>query len=214
MKTILAYGDSNTWGAVPLRDLAVVERYPAAKRWTGVAEARLGGRYRLIAEGLNGRTTCLDDPVEGKHRNGETYLLPCLLSHMPVDLVVIMLGTNDLKARFSLPASDIVAGMGRLIRLVGQSGAGPKWGAPEVLLVCPAPLATLSLLTEMFEGGAAKSKRLAPLAAAMAEKLGAHFLDAGSVIRSSEVDGIHLDEDAQGALGEAIATRIAGILAR
>jgi lysophospholipase L1-like esterase len=101
MKTILCYGDSNTWGAVPLQSLELIERFGRSERWTGVLQRELGQAYEVIAEGCNGRTTVWEDPIEG-YKNGKEYLIPCLDSHQPLDLVIIMLGTNDLKARFSI----------------------------------------------------------------------------------------------------------------
>ena len=95
MKRILCYGDSNTWGYDP----ATQERFDRATRWTGVLRTTLGDGYEILEEGLNGRTTVWDDPIEG-YKNGHTYLVPCLETHRPVDLVVLMLGTNDLKKRF------------------------------------------------------------------------------------------------------------------
>ena len=97
MKTVLCYGDSNTWGYIG----GTGERFAPEVRWPGVLQAALGGAYRVIEEGLNGRTTVFDDSIE-EGRNGETYLRPCLQTHAPIDLVILMLGTNDLKRRFSL----------------------------------------------------------------------------------------------------------------
>ena len=102
MKTVLCYGDSNTWGYDPWTRL----RYPPSVRWTGVLAERLGPVYRVVEEGLNGRTTRWDDPME-PGRNGQMYLGPCIESHAPLDLIVVMLGTNDLKRRFNLTSSDI-----------------------------------------------------------------------------------------------------------
>ena len=102
MKTVLAYGDSNTWGAatVPRPD----ERYAREERWTGVAQAELGSGWHVIEEGLPGRSTVHSDPVEGEYMNGKTYLLPCLRSHRNLDFVVIILVKKDLKAIFHVPA--------------------------------------------------------------------------------------------------------------
>jgi lysophospholipase L1-like esterase len=212
MHTILAYGDSNTWGAVPLPARGPGRRYPADKRWPSVMGAALGAGFAVIAEGLNGRTTCLDDSVEGRHKNGEAHLLATLESHQPLDLVIVMLGTNDLKARFRLPAGDIAAGMGRLARLAQVSRTGPDQTSPKVLIVCPAPLARLDRFAEMFAGGTETSRKLAAAARLVAEETGAAFMDAGSVIASSDVDGIHLDEHMQRALGLALAERVRGLL--
>ena len=102
MKTILCYGDSNTYGLKPDSS----QRYPRDVRWTGILQKKLGEDYYVIEEGLSGRTTLWDDPIE-EHKNGKTYLLPCLESHSPINLVVLMLGTNDLKTRFSLTPFDL-----------------------------------------------------------------------------------------------------------
>ena len=124
MKTVMCYGDSNTWGYNP----ATQQRYPRDERWTGVLQELLGADYRVIEEGLNGRTTVWDDPIEG-YKNGREYLIPCLESQKPLDLVIIMLGTNDLKLRFSLPAYDIAEGAGVLVEIAQKSQAGPDEGA-------------------------------------------------------------------------------------
>ena len=98
MWEILCYGDSNTWGYNP----STKERYDRYERWTGILQFTLGDEYHVIEEGLNGRTTVWDEPIEGEYKNGKTYLVSCLESHKPLDLVIIMLGTNDLKKRFSV----------------------------------------------------------------------------------------------------------------
>ena len=82
MKVILCYGDSNTWGYDPVSQ----ERLPRQVRWTGVLAQELGAGYYAIEEGLSGRMTVWQDPVEGLHKNGRTYLTPCLVSHQPIDL--------------------------------------------------------------------------------------------------------------------------------
>ncbi len=118
--------------------------------------------YRVIEEGLNGRTTVWEDPVEGD-RMGKRHLPVCLESHMPLDLVLIMLGTNDLKCRYSAPPFDIAAGVSVLLDIVARSGAGRGGKAPAVLLLAPAPLAKLTEYVELFAGGVEKSRMLAPL---------------------------------------------------
>src|SRR3990172_7397939 len=119
MKAILCYGDSNTWGYDPTTQ----DRFPRQVRWTGVLAQELGPEYYVIEEGLSGRTTVWDDPVEGLHKNGRTYLLPCLESHQPIDLILLMLGTNDLKMRFSVPAADIAASVGVLVDVIQNNTA-------------------------------------------------------------------------------------------
>lgn len=98
MKNVLCYGDSNTHGY----DGVTGGRFPWGVRWTSlVQEALKEEQVRIIEEGQNGRTTVWDDPIEGM-KSGLKYLIPCLESHSPLDVVVLMLGTNDIKQRFSL----------------------------------------------------------------------------------------------------------------
>lgn len=210
--SVLAYGDSNTWGAVPQPYRGAGGRFGVTQRWPRIMQAALGAGVNVFEEGLNGRTTCVDDPIEGEIRNGERYLPVSLITHMPLDLVIIMLGTNDLKARLSMTAGDIADGAGKLADLVRRSTAGPDGLAPEVLLVSPAPLAKLTWLTEMFEAGSAKSQKFASEYARVAKAYGVHFFDAGSVISSSDDDGIHLDAEAHQTLGLALAGEVRRIL--
>ena len=105
------------WGAVPLQSLELIERFGRHERWTGVLQRELGQEYEVIAEGCNGRTTVWEDPIEG-YKNGKEYLIPCLDTHQPLDLVIIMLGTNDLKARFSVMPTDIAQSAGVLVDMV------------------------------------------------------------------------------------------------
>ncbi len=206
-KTVLCYGDSNTFGH------ATVDRpdgrYAPDERWPGVLAAALGSGWLVIAEGLGGRTTVSDDPIEGAEKNGRTYLTPCLDSHRPLDVVVIMLGTNDLKARFNKTPWEIAAGVGVLVDVVKAAKAGRKEGVPEILVVSPPPTSdSFPTYAEMFIGAAPKSHRLAAEYQRMAAERGVHFFDAGSVIKSSPVDGIHFDPEAQATLGKAIAVEI------
>jgi lysophospholipase L1-like esterase len=207
MKTVLAYGDSNTHGTatVPRPD----DRYARHERWPGVAQAELGDGWHVVEEGLPGRTTVHSDPIEGEYMNGKAYLLPCLRSHRPLDVVVIMLGTNDLKARFNVPAEDIAKGVGELVKVIKGAEAGPNSGVPKILIVAPPPMLDHTgekpEYTPMLAGGLAKSQAFAKLYAAVAKEHGTAFLDAGQHIRSSPYDGIHFDPDQQVALGKAIA---------
>ena len=210
MKTILCYGDSNTFGTAtrPGDD----ERYALNERWPGVLQSELGAAWHVIAEGLPGRTTVHPDPIEGRWLDGAAYLHPCLRSHRPLDAVAIMLGTNDLKQRFGVGAGDIAAGIGTLLAIVQKSEAGPQGGIPKMLVICPPPIldryGDVVEFVEMFAGGREKSLRLAPLYETVARENGAAFLDAGGVIESSPFDGIHLDLDAQAALGRAVAAKL------
>src|SRR5271163_958385 len=128
MPVIVAFGDSNTWGSDP----ATGGRFPRALRWPSVLQGELGPHFEVIAEGLNGRTTVHDDPIE-PYRCGADALPPCLMNHAPVDLAILALGCNDLKKRFSVSAFDIAEGAARLIFLVRAYGQGPNGGAPKIL---------------------------------------------------------------------------------
>ena len=211
MATILCYGDSNTWGCIPLEGPEPARRFPPKKRWPGVLRRELGHGHWVVEEGLNGRTTVWDDPLE-PHRNGRTLLPPTLLTHQPLDLVIVMLGTNDLKHRLNASAAEIAAGAGMLVDIVAASGCGPSARAPQTLLVCPAPIAQLDLFADAFEGGTEKSRLLAGHFAAIAEDRSCAFLDAGAVISSSDVDGIHLDEREHTRLGAALAEQVRQIV--
>jgi len=208
MKAVLCYGDSNTWGSNP----ETGDRFGLDVRWPGVLARGLGDGFRVIEEGLPGRTTVRDDPIEGAHKNGQTYLRACLESHKPVDLVTVMLGTNDLKARFGASASDIAQGAASLAEMVLRSGCGPDGGAPLVLLIAPPPVGELTEMAEMFEGSGEKSARFAGHYERFAEQYGCGFLDAGAVIASSDVDGIHLEAEEHRKLGEAAAARVGKVI--
>ncbi len=211
MKTVLAFGDSNTFGSATVPRLD--DRYGADERWPGVMQQELGADWRVIEEGLPGRTTVHDDPIEGAYMNGKTYLMPALRSHRPLDVVAIMLGSNDLKARFALPPADIAAGVGELVKVVKQAEAGRDGGVPKILVICPPPMLShcgeAVHIERMFVGGYEKSLQLGALYAAVAATHGAAFLDAGTVITSSEADGLHFDPDAHAALGKAVAAAVA-----
>ncbi len=135
MKNILCYGDSNTWGFVPGSlnfETYYVERYPYHKRWTGILQKRLGDNYRIIEEGLNGRTTNVDYANE-QGRNGKTFLPIALYSHAPLDLAILMLGMNDLKKEFNRSAAEIASATSELIEIIQKSTFGKNMqSAPEI----------------------------------------------------------------------------------
>ncbi len=206
MKTILCYGDSNTWGYNP----ATSSRFSRDERWTRVLMRELGDAYEIIEEGLNGRTTGWDDPIEG-YKNGKEQIIPCLVSHKPLDLVIIMLGTNDLKARFAVPAFDIANSAGKLVEIARKSETGPDDTAPKALLMAPPPTAKLTDFAEMFEGAEAKSRKFSQHYKRVAEEYGCDFLDTSEVIVSSDLDGIHFEADQHQKLGKAVAAAVKGI---
>ena len=201
MKTILCYGDSNTWGY----DARSATRLPPDVRWPGVLRNALGPDYWVIEEGLNGRTTVWDDPIGGEWKNGLRLLQPLLESHAPLDLVVMLLGTNDLKQRFSVPASDIAKGLERLIKVIQTSDSGPAGRAPQLLVIAPPPVTTMNEYAEMFAGSLEKSLKLGFFYRQTAEMYNTPFLDAGRIIQSWDVDGIHLSPEMHQILGLRVA---------
>jgi lysophospholipase L1-like esterase len=207
MPVIVAFGDSNTWGYDP----ATGGRFPRAQRWPSILQRELGPDFEVIAEGLNGRTTVHDDPIE-PYRCGADALPPCLMSHAPVDLVILALGCNDLKKRFSVSAFDIAEGAGRLVFLAHAYGRDPNAQPPRILLIAPPPIAKLTGYAEMFEGGTEKSRLLGERYREVAKRDGVAFLDAGQVIRCSDLDGIHYEADQHELLGRAAAKAVRSAL--
>jgi lysophospholipase L1-like esterase len=187
---------------LPAQD--VIERHGPDDRWPGVMAAELGPGFRVIEEGLPGRTTVHDDPIEGAHMNGLTALPMLVGSHSPLDIVVLMLGTNDLKTRFSVGPSDIAASLERLVTMLRFYCTAPGRTQPKVLLVAPPPIQEVDWLGEKLIGGRAKSLGLAAAIRASAERLDVAFLDAGTHIEVSPIDGLHYDAATHRALGLAI----------
>ena len=221
MKTVLCFGDSNTWGYDPDASLAspFPIRHPHDVRWTGVLARELGPGWRVIEEGQNGRTTVFEDP-HTPHRKGLDYLPAALESHKPLDAVVLMLGTNDLKVIFSAPANQIAEGAGVLAKMILTSDAGPAVPAPQtprapkLLLVAPpaaGPFALLPDLDEKFAGAEAKAKRFPMLYRRLADTLGCAFLNAQDHVQTSRMDGLHFDAASHLALGRAITSAVAAL---
>lgn len=214
-KRVMAFGDSITWGWKPVVEGVPSDRFDAAVRWPGAMLAALGQGYEVVEEGLNARTTDVADPtlplITGAGLDGSAYLPAALASHEPLDVVVIMLGTNDLKAQFNRTPERIAEGADKLVQIVKNihGGVGTTYQSPKVLLVAPAPLGdSMGFFKEPFAGGLAKSQQLGRTYAAVAAKEGVSFLDAGSVIKTDGVDGLHLSGDAEQALGKAIAAKV------
>jgi lysophospholipase L1-like esterase len=207
MKTILCYGDSNTHGSKPTGG-----RFGLHERWPGVLRDTLGAEYWVVEEGLGGRTTVWADAIEGEHKNGKAHLPVALESHSPIDLVVILLGTNDLKMRFSVPAQDVARGAGVLVEMVQRSTAGPEGKPPEGLLIAPPPFGPLTGMAEMLRGGDEKSRQLAGFYREVAQRTGCAFLNSGEIIVSSPDDGVHWDVDQHTLLGKKVAEKVKELL--
>ena len=214
MKNVMIFGDSNTWGWDPSNDLVeVIKRWADDVRWAGVLQTELGNDYKVIPEGLNGRTTVWDDPIE-EYRCGKQHIIPLLDSHAPLDLVIIMIGTNDLKCRYTVTAQDIANGASIILdKTLAQVGAFGLQG-PKVLFIAPPPLGPIEkgLFKYMFEGNREKSIQMAEFYEGVAESRKVAFFDAGTVAKASDIDGLHLDAQNHFTLGKAVAAEVKKIL--
>ncbi len=211
MKRIVCYGDSNTWGYNPLDG----ERYPESVRWPSVMNNMLGMDYDVVEEGLNGRTTVFDDPVDD-YRNGADYLMPCLITNKPVDLLIIMLGTNDAKAIFNTNPFYITKGMAKLVEIAFRSECGIGGNPPKILVVAPPEVGKNIMkchTAEYFHQYAPEiSRTLQEYYRQMAEEYGVSFLNAAEFARPSEYDAIHIDEEGHMKLAQAMARKVKEIL--
>ena len=200
-KRILCFGDSNTWGY----DAYSGGRFAKDVRWTGVLQNILGEEYHIIEEGLCGRTTVFDDPLN-EGLSGLRYLLPCLQSHSPIDMLIIMLGTNDCKERFSATAKKIADGAKRLIKVAQSADVWKE--KPRILLVSPAPIEKECETSDVSgEMGVCsdKSYELKGTYKLCADDCKCEFLDAGLYVSMNKIDYMHLDKASHKRLAEALA---------
>jgi len=212
LKRVLCFGDSNTYGFIP----AVGERFDENHRWTQLLAKDLGSGFTVIEEGLNGRTTVFDDPgVDG--RNGKEVIIPCLRSHRPLDLVILMLGTNDIKPGFARSALEIADGIETLVRLILDPKTCEGFPVPAVLVVSPIEVRE-SIVDSCYSDGfgllkaVAMSRELPPLVEAVAIRNGCYFIDAAKYATASDLDAIHLAESGHASLAHAFANRVRQIL--
>ena len=212
-KTILCYGDSNTFGQ--RSDDVTKGRWPADVRWTGQLQRLLGDMYYVIEEGLSSRTTNIDYAAK-PGRNGKTYLTPCLQSHHPLDLVVLMLGTNDLKDEFGRSAEDVAQAVQELVSDI-QTFAGQYTYPTKILVVSPIHIdETASHFDQLYSekyshDSTAKSYELAASFERVALLNSCEFFDAASVAQPGS-DGIHLSYESHRALAEALQPHITSLL--
>lgn len=205
-KRILCFGDSNTWGAVP----ATGARYPEDVRWTGILQKELGEEYLVIEEGYNGRTSVHDDVVEGR-LSGLTYFYPCCDSQSPLDLIILMLGTNDLKMRFGVSPETVAYGFGRyldVLKTVPMDGNKPKVLLVSPIFINPAYKDNV-LFYDMFGDEACERFRgLAKAYEAFAKANGLYYMDAAQYGEASVTDGVHMEPESHERLGMAFAGKV------
>lgn len=211
---VLCYGDSNTWGCIGkwVESSDPSERYDTDTRWPTVAQKVLGEKFHIIEEGLGGRTTIYPHPTE-PWKNGEPYFTPCLHTHRPLDLVVIMLGTNDLQLKKDITAEELPVGISRLVDIVQQN---PKVGRgntpPKVLLIAPvevrpsAPEGRTAVYAKFrCEIGRELSLMLPEVYEKVAKEKGCYFLNGQDFAQPGPADGVHFDAQSHINLGEAVA---------
>lgn len=207
MKSVVCFGDSNTYGHDPV----TMDRLPDSVRWTCLLQKLLGDEFKVIEEGLNGRTTVFDDPNDD-WKNGVDYIKGILCTHRPVDYLVIMLGTNDMKTVYNASLEAIADGLNEIVQRAEKVMDLKQGYVPKILIVSPPEIST-DILTGPFadsfnEVSIDKSKRLADYYKKVADKHGCGFLDAKQYIRPSVEDGLHLDPNGHKGLAEAIADAI------
>ena len=209
MKQILCYGDSNTWGADPADDS---QRFEWPVRWPGVLQRELGDEYHVVEDGLGGRTTVYDGKLL-PNRSGIELFAPALECHAPLDVVVLMLATNDISYPH-ISAAQAADGAAELAHLVQRCELGPGGAAPKVLLVCPPPVGPFedNWRPELWTGADVKSRALPREFARVAAALDVPWLDAGVVITTSALDGWHLEASQHELLGVAVAARVRELL--
>lgn len=203
MKTVLCYGDSITWGS----DAETGGRHPFEDRWPNVLQKGLGPSVAVVADGLRGRTTAYDEHLAACDRNGVRILPTTLYTHAPLDLVIVMLGSNDMKPAICGTALAAMQGMRRLVEIVRLNATRDGTDEPPaVLIVAPPPLSQTANpeYAAMFAGGVEQSRMIAGFYADLADAEGCGFFDAGSVAATTPIDGVHLDAANTRAIGRAL----------
>ena len=207
IRRVLCFGDSNTYGANPSGP-----RFDETERWPMLLQAYLGDGFRVLEEGFGGRTIAFDDPVEGGHKSGMVYLPPCLMSHNPLDLVAIMLGTNDTKQRFAMSAPAIAQALARLIRLCHLYALDARGEPSRVLIIAPSPVRMEVLGTLMagtFDARSVEvSEQLAEEYQRIARLMRCAFLNAADFCSASTEDGVHLTAAGHRALARGVADKV------
>ena len=207
MTSILAFGDSLTWGYNATTGM----RMAYEDRWPNVLAHGLQNKARVIEEGMNGRTTVFDDPTVEENRNGAVGLPIALKTHQPLDLLIIMLGTNDLKHNRAFDAS---IGMERLVNLTRKHNWSGTYQCPPILIMSPPCLVPTQneWFNDLWGHAIEESKLFAQHYSRVAKELDVHFFDAGSVAKASDVDGGHLDVAGTRAIGAALVPIVKKIL--
>jgi len=208
IKTILTYGDSNTYGTPPAETRGEVRRFDPDERWPRMMAQTLGPNYEVIEDGLPGRTTNRADPVMGAHMDGQLGLRIALESNGPIDLLTIMLGTNDLQTHHGADPTQITAGIAGLFAIARSEPYQTRHGGFDILLIIPPPVLEQGTFVETSLGAHAKSKALPGLFRTLADHWGIVHMAVGDHIQSSPIDGIHFAAKDHVILGQAVAAKV------
>ena len=204
---IVCFGDSNTHGYNPANG----GRFDKDTRWTGRLQKLLGEEYYVIEEGLSGRTTVFNDPIH-EGLSGIDYIYPCLMTHEPIDLLIIMLGTNDTKERFGASAQVISIGLSRLIKKAQDTKEAFRNNNPNILMVAPLPIRkeieNVECYATMGKECSRKSYEIIHLYKNVAKELGCHYFNPSPYAVCSDYDYMHLDEEAH----DVLANKLHGII--
>jgi len=203
VKRVLCFGNSNTWGYIP----GIGERFDYNSRWAGILAQSLNGKYQIIEEGLNGRTIAWDDPTHNG-RNGLKYLIPCLETHRPLDIVIIFLGTNDLKNYFNGSIQDIANNMDKMIKIIKDVQYGSNGNPPQILLLSIPHISKIDRRDSSFINAREKSIRLTALYQEIALNNHIKFLDITATIKPSSIDGVHLNKENHQKLAQLLIQKI------
>lgn len=217
MKHIVCYGDSNTWGFKPKKECGENwnMRFDENTRWTGVLQQLMGGEYKIIEEGLNGRTSAFDDPQDDT-RNGLKYIATCMQTNMPIDMVIVMLGTNDVKSFFPYTPYVVANGFGRIVKEIRKIDYGKNGKIPEVLVV--SPIAINEDAAKGWIGGefgmdsVKKNAELPVYLEKVAREQGAHFFNIGAYVTADPADGIHMNEQGHRIMAEKMFAQVKNII--
>ena len=215
IKNILCFGDSNTWGFVPGAfdpETLYMKRYSILERRPGQLRDILGADYHIIEEGLNGRTTNVEYP-DLSGRSGTSYILPCLYSHSPLDLVILNIGINDTKVIFDRTMMEISEGMAEIIDLIKSTSYGPDMqGQAQILLLSPSALKHEGYLDQnnesAFKGGMKKSLLFNDFYEEIALDRDCHYLDLQAFVSYSKIDGLHYDKRGHAVIASVVASKI------
>lgn len=206
-KSVLCFGDSNTWGYIPLTAGRLLRR----ERWPGVLQESLGESYYVIEEGLNGRSTVFDEPFRDG-RNARNTIMAVLESHAPLDLLIIMLGTNDLKHHLNASAHESARGISALLQIAINSATSIDKGSPKILVIAPPRFGNMSeLMADHFKDAMARSAELPAQYEQSCTQFDCSFIDCNQVVTVAE-DGIHLDAHGHRKLALALAPIVKALI--